>query len=85
MFPLRCLAAFRDALSTLCWSQRTLAQRLGVSHQTVNRYADGSRTIPADVACWLEELANFVAANPPPERRAPAQVVIEAPWYRGTD
>lgn len=61
-------AVFRATLTTLGWSQRVLARRLGVSHITVQRYASGARTIPAGVAAWVTGLAACVAARPPPGR-----------------
>jgi transcriptional regulator with XRE-family HTH domain len=61
-------ADFRAALTTLRWSQRTLAEALGVSHNTVHRYANGDRQIPADVAQWLAGLAREARRRPAPRR-----------------
>ena len=66
---------FRNALSVLRWSERTVAGLLGVSHNTANRYARGDRKIPADVALWLVAHARLAAAAhaayPPPRRAHP--------------
>jgi transcriptional regulator with XRE-family HTH domain len=60
--------AYRAALVTLGWSQRELASRLGVSHNTTYRYAKGERQIPPGIALWLESLARLVASHPPPHQ-----------------
>jgi transcriptional regulator with XRE-family HTH domain len=59
---------FREALTTLRWSQRTLAEALGISHNTAHRYANGQREIPADIAQWLSALAREARRRPPPRR-----------------
>lgn len=60
--------AFKNALDTLRWSQRTVAEAIGVSQQTAWRYAIGERRVPDDVARWLETLVRHAAENPPPRR-----------------
>jgi len=59
-------AAFRAHLARLHWSQRGLADLLGVAHNTVHRWALDQATIPADIAAWLERMAALLKANPPP-------------------
>lgn len=61
--------AFRARLATLCWTQRGLAALLGLSHNTVHRWALGQATIPPDVAAWIEELSAFMRAHAPPRRQ----------------
>ena len=56
---------FRDCLAALDWSQRGLAALLDVDERQVRRWATGSR-IPEPVAAWLETLAQFHEAHPPP-------------------
>jgi transcriptional regulator with XRE-family HTH domain len=61
-------AAFRARLARLRWSQRSLAALLGVTHNTVHRWALDQAVIPADVAAWLDEVAAFLRTHPPPRR-----------------
>ena len=51
---------FRSHLAKLCWSQRGFAALLGVTHNTVHRWALDQAVIPADVAAWLDEVAAFL-------------------------
>ncbi|HXI58329.1 MAG TPA: hypothetical protein VNO55_19815 [Polyangia bacterium] len=57
---------FRAALDQLGWSQRGLAFSLGVSHNTVHRWALDQARVPAYVAGWLEEMIAHMADAPPP-------------------
>jgi plasmid maintenance system antidote protein VapI len=59
-------AAFRAHLDRLAWSQRGVAQLLGVAHNTVHRWAIGEAAIPASVATWLAAMAKAMRDNPPP-------------------
>jgi hypothetical protein len=56
----------RAALASLHWSQRGLALLLGKDERQVRRWASGAYTVPADVLAWVEVLAAFHEANPPP-------------------
>lgn len=58
---------FRECLAALDWSQRGLADLLGVQERQVRRWAQGAR-IPEPVADWLELLARFHKAHPPPQK-----------------
>jgi hypothetical protein len=62
---------FRACLVALAWSQRHLAPIVGYDERQVRRWAAGA-TIPADVAAWLETLAQCHEANPPPVGRPEA-------------
>ncbi len=59
---------FRACLHALSWSGRGLAGILAMDEREVRRWASGARVIPSSVAGWLERLAQFHEANPPPER-----------------
>ncbi|PPQ35428.1 hypothetical protein CCS01_07510 [Rhodopila globiformis] len=61
---------FRDCLAALDWSQRGLAQRLGLQPTTVRRWAAGTGRIPEEVARWLERVAQPLRREPRPGRMA---------------
>ena len=58
----------RAALDDLHWSQRGLATILRRDERQVRRWASGDAEIPADVAGWLERVAQAMRDNPPPWR-----------------
>lgn len=58
---------FRAALASLRWSQRGLADVLGVDERQVRRWAAGA-TIPPAVAAWITKAAAWMDRNPPPSR-----------------
>jgi hypothetical protein len=64
---------FRECLDLLDWAgpgegnQRGLARLLGMDDRQVRRWAAGAR-IPDHVAEWMERVAAFHAANPPPDK-----------------
>lgn len=58
--------ALREALEVLRWTQRGLADVLGTHQTTVRRWATGQQEIPASVADWLDNLANFHRESPLP-------------------
>jgi DNA-binding transcriptional regulator YdaS (Cro superfamily) len=60
--------AFRAALSTIGWTQRGLADRLGVHETRVRRWVSGVYPIPENVAEWLQRLATEVEKHPLPIR-----------------
>jgi DNA-binding transcriptional regulator YdaS (Cro superfamily) len=62
-------AAFRAHLGRLCWTQRGLAVLLGLSHNTVHRWALDQAAIPPATAAWLEQVAAFIERHPPPRSR----------------
>jgi transcriptional regulator with XRE-family HTH domain len=59
---------FRECLALLHWSQRGLADILGMDERQVRRWASGA-TIPEPIADWMEKLARYHERNPPPERK----------------
>lgn len=56
----------RAALDALHWSGRGLAAILGEDERKVRRWAAGAYEPPADLLRWLENMAAFHRANPPP-------------------
>ena len=56
----------RAALDAICWSQRGLADLIGRDSRQVRRWASGQYEPPADLLAWLERVAAFHQANPPP-------------------
>lgn len=68
----------RECLATLGWSQRGLARVLDRPEGVVRGWARGAAPAPSDIAAWLEKLARFHEANPPP---APSL----DPVFRGQD
>jgi hypothetical protein len=59
---------FRACLASLSWSGRGLAALLRVDERQVRRWSTGDYEVPHGIAEWLERLARFHEANPPPER-----------------
>ena len=60
---------FRACLDALSWTGRGLAALLGVDERQVRRWAAGDYAVPPAIADWLERLAGFHEANPPPTRQ----------------
>ena len=60
---------FRQCLATLLFSNRDLATLLGVDTRQVRRWASGDHAVPERIAAWLDTLARFHEANPPPVSR----------------
>ena len=58
-----------SALSTLHWSQRSLARIIGADERRVRRWAAGVYQAPEDVLVWLETLSTFHLTHPCPPRR----------------
>jgi ribosome-binding protein aMBF1 (putative translation factor) len=63
-------ARLRAALDHLHWSCRSLAAILGRDERRVRRWAAGDYEPPEDVLAWLERLAAFHDAHPPPARES---------------
>jgi hypothetical protein len=61
---------FRACLDELGWSGRGLAALLRIDERQVRRWASGEYAVPPATAAWLERLARFHEANPPPSREA---------------
>ena len=57
----------RTALDRLHWSGRSLAAILGHNERTVRRWIAGEYEAPDDVLAWVETLAAFHEAHPPPQ------------------
>ena len=55
------------ALSTLRWGPRMLAELLLVNERTVRRWIAGTAVCPEAIVVWLEDLARYHEARPPPE------------------
>ena len=56
----------RQCLEALGWSQRGLADKLGVHETRARRWARGSLEVPPEVAEWLDKLALTHEAHPMP-------------------
>jgi hypothetical protein len=56
-----------ECLQILGWSQRELADRIGMGERNARRWAKGEIEVPAAIAVWLESLAAVFAAHPVPE------------------
>jgi len=61
-------ATFRAHLEALGWTQRGLAVLLGLSHNTVHRWALDEAVIPERYAQWIEGVAAYMQKHPPPAR-----------------
>lgn len=59
---------FLSILATLRWTIAAAATGCGYSRQYGHDWAKGARPVPAAVAAWLETLAAFHEAHPPPGR-----------------
>jgi hypothetical protein len=57
----------RHCLTALHWTQRGLAHVLDVDERLVRRWASGANVVPGRIAAWLETLAEYHEANPPPD------------------
>ncbi|WP_424138676.1 hypothetical protein [Roseomonas chloroacetimidivorans] len=60
----------RECIALLRWSQRGLADALGIDEARVRKWARGVGEVPEDIAAWLERRAEAMASDPPPSRRA---------------
>lgn len=60
-------ARFLDCLTTLGWSFRHLAERLGIDERRVRRWATGALDVPENVMAWLDRLAAAIEADPLPQ------------------
>src|SRR4051812_37610696 len=57
----------REHMDTIGWSTRTFSYALnGGDRSGIREMLLGEAPIPQDVADWVERLARFHAANPPP-------------------
>ena len=53
-------------LAVIGWSGHELARRTGRPQTTICRWTTGEKSIPADVAAWVETLAACYRAHPAP-------------------
>lgn len=72
----------RECLEALGWSQRGLAEMLGLHETRVRRWARGSLEIPANVEAWLEKLARTHFSDPLPEGWKPPERDGSSPKMR---
>jgi hypothetical protein len=54
------------ALRTLHWGPQVLTDLLAINERTIRRWLSGQNDPPPALLEWLELLAAFVKANPPP-------------------
>jgi hypothetical protein len=64
---------FRDLLEDLGISDTKLVQLFDADPRLVRRWRSGARPVPPDVIGWLESLARWMGANPPPVLRGRAR------------
>lgn len=55
---------FRECVDVLQWSQRQLADCIGVDDRLVRRWAAGTTVIPDHIEVWLERVASFIDTPP---------------------
>jgi hypothetical protein len=53
-------------MTTLHWSRRTVAALFRRDEKQVRRWLSGASSPRPDDLAWLEDLAAYVAAHPPP-------------------
>lgn len=58
---------FRECLALLRWSQRGLADILGIHDTAVRRWASGKNEIPENVSAWLKIITANIKVMPLPE------------------
>jgi transcriptional regulator with XRE-family HTH domain len=64
--------ALRRVLEAAHWSQRGLADLLGVGPSSVRHWCSGRYAIPADLVPWLAAVAAWHEAHPPPRKERDA-------------
>jgi len=57
---------FRACLLVIGWSGQGFAKKIGVDERQVRRWTAGTGNVPPRIAEWLEQVAAFFDANPPP-------------------
>ena len=60
---------FRDTLTALQVTTGTVALWVTADARLVRRWYSGARPVPDDVGAWLEGVAGWFAAHPPPVTR----------------
>ena len=61
---------FRACLDAARWTPHGLARTLNIDERQARRWGAGTAAVPPAVAEWLEKVAAFHKANPPPEAKA---------------
>lgn len=56
----------RECLALLRWSQRGLAEALGMDEASVRKMARGTKSVPPELSAWLDRRAKAMEADPPP-------------------
>ena len=64
---------FKECLDAIGWTGRELGRQLGIDERQVRRWA-GSAGLPDRIGEWIEKLAQFHEANPPPRRVSPPTI-----------
>ena len=67
---------FRECLTALCWTQHGFAAVIDVNEREVRRWASGQNPIPLRIAIWLDKLARYHEAYPPPVSRMRSETDI---------
>lgn len=62
------VARLSAALAPIHWGPVDLARKLNINERTVRRWLAGQNEPPPNILAWLEAVAAFHLANPPPER-----------------
>ena len=57
------------AMLHIGWGATGLAEQVGVNERTVRRWISGDNPPPEPILEWLEGLAAFHQADPPPQRK----------------
>lgn len=61
----------RECLALVRWSQRGFAEAIGWDESTVRRWMRDGGEAPPEIDAWLEVLAAFHEAHPPPRLAHP--------------
>jgi hypothetical protein len=67
----------RRTLAALWWTPTALGGALDCTPRTVNRWLDGSYTVPTPIAVWLRDLVSLHAAHPAPGSWRGQSVAVE--------
>ncbi|MBR0663993.1 helix-turn-helix transcriptional regulator [Roseomonas hellenica] len=68
----------REIREMMGLSSRALAAVFGYAPTAGYEWESGRNAIPEPVAAWLENVARFWKANPPPQRSARAEAPLQA-------
>ncbi len=59
--------SFRTCLQSIGWSDRSLAEKLGIHANRVRRWSNGKYEVPPPIAVWVEKLAAVHDRHPRPD------------------